>query len=55
MQFKDFKAMFNDFIVKVLNKIPPNGKILEDKCSDELWVEEFKVKKDLRKDGLIII
>src|SRR5574344_440861 len=52
MQFDDFKMMFDDFIVNILNKMPSNGKVLQGKCPDELWAEEFKVKKVLRKDAL---
>src|SRR5574344_1644097 len=52
MQFDDFKKMFDDFIVNILNKMPSNGKVLKGKCPDELWAEEFKVKKVLRKDAL---
>jgi putative transposase len=52
MQFDDFKKMFDDFIINVLNKMPSKGKVLQGRCPDELWAEEFKVKKVLRKDAL---
>jgi hypothetical protein len=52
MPFEDFKTLFDDFILNVLNKIPSNGKVLQGKCPDELWAEEYSVKKIISKDAL---
>ncbi len=52
MQFDEFKPLFDDFIVNILNKMPSNGKILQGKCPDELWAEEFKIKKVMNKNAL---
>lgn len=52
MQFEDFKPLFDDFIENFLNKKTSKGKVLKGKCPDELWAEEFKVKKVLAKDAL---
>ncbi|MFI3301165.1 MAG: DNA-binding domain-containing protein [Candidatus Gastranaerophilales bacterium] len=52
MQFDEFKTLFDDFILNVLNKMPSKGKILQGKCPDELWAEEFVVKNVLNKDAL---
>lgn len=42
MQFDDFKKMFDDFIVNILNKMPSNGKVLQGKCPDELYEDKSK-------------
>lgn len=52
MQFDEFKTVFDDFIENYLNKKPSGGKVLQGKSPDELWVEEFKVKKVISKDAL---
>lgn len=52
MKFEDFKTTFDDFILNVLNKMPSNGKVLQGKCPDELWAEEYSVKKIISKDAL---
>lgn len=52
MQFDEFKPLFDDFIVNVLNKMPSKGKNLQGKCPDELWAEEFKIKKVMNKNAL---
>jgi hypothetical protein len=50
--FDEFKTLFDDFILNVLNKMPSNGKVLQGKSPDELWSEEFIVKKIISKDAL---
>ena len=52
MKFEDFKKIFDDFIVNILNKKPSNGKNLQGKCPDELFYEEFKEKIVTSKDAL---
>ncbi len=52
MNFDEFKMVFDDFIPNVLNKMPSNGKILKGRCPDELWAEEFKIKKVMNKNAL---
>lgn len=52
MQFDAFKVLFDDFIENYLNKKPSKGKALQGKCPDELWAEEFAVKKVIAKDSL---
>ncbi len=52
MPFEEFKTIFDDFITNVLNKMPSNGKVLQGKCPDELWAEEYSVKKIISKDAL---
>ena len=52
MQFDAFKTLFDDFIENFLNKKSSNGKALQGKCPDELWAEEFAVKKVIAKDSL---
>jgi hypothetical protein len=52
MPFDEFKTLFDDFITNVLNKMPSNGKVLQGKCPDELWAEEYSVKKIISKDAL---
>lgn len=52
MPFEDFKTLFDDFILNVLNKMPSNGKVLQGKCPDELWTEEYSVKKIISKNAL---
>ncbi len=52
MPFDDFKRLFDDFIENYLNKKPSKGKVLQGKCPDELWAEEFTNKKVISKDAL---
>lgn len=52
MNFNEFKTVFDDFIINVLNKMPSKGKNLQGKCPDELWSEEFKIKKIINKNAL---
>lgn len=52
MPFDEFKTVFDDFIENYLNKKPSGGKVLQGKSPDELWAEEFKVKKVISKDAL---
>lgn len=44
MQFNDFKKIFDDFIVNILNKRPSDGKNLNGFCPDELFNSEFTEK-----------
>lgn len=52
MPFEDFKKIFDDFIVNVLNKKPSRGKNLNGLCPDELFYSEFVEKITTSKDAL---
>ena len=52
MDFAVFKELFDDFIINFLNKNPSKGKILKGRCPDEVWAEEFKVKRAISNDAL---
>lgn len=52
MQFEDFKKVFDDFIVNVLNKRESKGKNLNGKSRNELFHAEFKEKVVPSKDAL---
>ena len=52
MHFDDFKRIFDDFIVNVLNKRPSMGKNLNGLCPDELFNQEFTEKITPSKDAL---
>ena len=52
MQFEDFKKIFNDFILNVLNKKPSNGKNLNGSCPDELFYKEYAEKITPSRDAL---
>lgn len=52
MEYDDFKRIFDDFIINYLNKKTSKGKVLKGKSPDELWAEEFTVKKIISKDAL---
>ena len=52
LSFEEFKVIFDDFVENILNKTPSKGKVLQGKCPDELWAEEFAVKKVISKDAL---
>ena len=52
MKFDDFKILFDRFIENYLNKKPSKGKVLQGKCPDELWAEEFTNKKVISRDAL---
>lgn len=52
MMFEDFKKIFDDFIVNVLNKRPSQGKNLKGLAPDELFYKEFNEKITPSKDAL---
>ena len=52
MDFSVFKELFDDFIINFLNKNPSKGKILKGRCPDEVWAEEFKIKRAISSDAL---
>ena len=52
LSFNDFKSLFDDFIENILNKTPSKGKVLNGRCPDEAWAEEFTVKKIISRDAL---
>lgn len=52
MQFEDFKKIFDDFILNVLNKKPSNGKNLNGSCPDELFYNEYAEKITPSRDAL---
>lgn len=52
MQFEDFKKIFDNFILNVLNKKPSNGKNLNGICPDELFYNEYAEKITPSRDAL---
>ena len=52
MRFEDFKRLFDNYILNVLNKRPSQGKNLNGLCPDELFYSEFKEKITTSKDVL---
>ena len=52
MPFDEFKILFDDYIENYLIKKPSGGKVLQGKSPDELWSEEFKIKKVISNDAL---
>ena len=52
MHFDDFKKIFNNFILRILNRRPSEGKNLNGKCPDQLFYEEFKTKNYVKQDAL---
>lgn len=52
MQFEDFKKIFDNFILNVLNKKPSNGKNLNGICPDELFYNEYTEKITPSRDAL---
>lgn len=52
MPFDRFKAVFDDFIVNVLNKRPSEGKNLKGLCPDDLFEQEFTEKITTSSDAL---
>lgn len=52
MPFDDFKKIFDDFIVNVLNKKPSRGKNLKGLSPNELFNQEFTEKITTSKDAL---
>lgn len=52
MPFDKFKAVFDDFIINVLNKRPSQGKNLKGLSPDELFNKEFKEKITTSRDAL---
>ena len=52
MQFEDFKKIFNDFILNVLNKKPSNGKNLNGSSPDKLFYKEYAEKITPSRDAL---
>ena len=43
-EFEEFKKIFDDFIINILNRRPSQGKNLNGLCPDELFNNEFKEK-----------
>ena len=52
MPFDEFKKLFDDFVINVLNKRPSQGKNLNGLSPDELFEEEFKEKVIVSRDAL---
>ena len=52
MPFDKFKAIFDDFIINVLNKRPSQGKNLKGLSPDDLFNQEFKEKITTSRDAL---
>ena len=52
ISFDEFKIIFDDFIVNVLNKRPSTGKNLKGLCPDELFNQEFNEKITTSRDAL---
>lgn len=52
LKFADYKELFDDFIENVLNKMPSDGKNLKGKSPNQLWSEEFVIKRAVSKDEL---
>ena len=52
MPFDRFKAVFDDFIINVLNKRPSEGKNLKGLCPDDLFEQEFTEKITTSSDAL---
>lgn len=52
MPFCQFKAVFDDFIINVLNKKPSQGKNLKGLSPDELFNQEFREKITTSRDAL---
>lgn len=52
MLFDQFKTIFNDFIINVLNKRPSHGKNHKGLSPDELFNQEFKEKITTSADAL---
>lgn len=52
MQFEDFKRLFDDFVINVLNKRPSQGKVLQGLSPDELFNHEAKEKITTSRDAL---
>ncbi len=52
MKFEEFKTVFDDFIINILNKKPSSGKNLKGLSPNELFNNEFKEKITTTKDAL---
>lgn len=52
MPFNEFKELFDDFVINVLNKKPSQGKVLKCLSPDELFNREFTEKITTSKDAL---
>ena len=52
LPFEKFKAVFDNFIVNVLNKRPSQGKNLHGLCPDDLFEQEFTEKITTSRDAL---
>ena len=52
MPFNEFKELFDDFVINILNKKPSQGKNLKGLSPDELFNQEFKEKIITSKDAL---
>ena len=50
--FNEFKEVFDDFVINVLNKRSSQGKNLKGLSPDELFNQEFKEKITVSSDAL---
>lgn len=52
LTFKELKAIFDDFIVNVINKMPSKSKKLRGMSPDQLFNDEFKEKRTVSPEAL---
>lgn len=52
MEFAELKELLATFIDEIFNNMPSQGKVLKGRTPNQLWAEEFKVKREVRRDAL---
>jgi hypothetical protein len=52
--FEDFAKEYEDFIETIFNELPSEGKALQGRSPNQAWKEEFTVKREVRKEALML-
>jgi hypothetical protein len=55
LNFDDYCELLEYFFKNILNKFESDGKILNGKSADQVWAEEFKIRKAVDRDSLKLL
>ncbi|HOT30160.1 MAG TPA: DNA-binding protein [Candidatus Ozemobacteraceae bacterium] len=54
IDFEQLEAGLGRFIIEILNKTVSEGKALRGRFPDQAWAEEFKTRREVRRDALML-
>jgi hypothetical protein len=52
MEYSELKELLAVFIDEIFNNMPSQGKVLKGRTPNQLWAEEFRNKREVRRDAL---